>query len=128
MAISIIGLLVTIGVVSYSSVLKNSRDAKRKADLEQIRAAEEMYRSVNGLYPSVAPGNCTNIQPTISPYLPKTPSDPKSTQNYYCDNSLGSTYTVGSALETGSGSCAANGCGASTNCNYCVGPYGQTYP
>jgi len=42
--IGIISLLVTFGTGIYSSAQRSSRDAKRKADLEQIAAALELYR------------------------------------------------------------------------------------
>lgn len=50
-SVSIIAILISIAVVQYSSVNKRSRDGKRKADLEQIRTALEMYRADKGEYP-----------------------------------------------------------------------------
>ena len=47
---TVIAILTVIGVVSYSSVNKRSRDVKRKSDIEQIRSALEMYRSDYGYY------------------------------------------------------------------------------
>lgn len=89
---TIIGLLAGAGAVSYSSLVKSSRDARRKADLEQIRAALEMYRSSNNTYPSTSSawwGACsgygskpdtgaTGYVPNLAPqYIPKLPHDPK---------------------------------------------------
>lgn len=51
-ATTIIAVLTAIGVVSYTSASRNSRDAKRLADVEQIRAALEMYRADVGDYPA----------------------------------------------------------------------------
>lgn len=51
-AATIIILLTTIGVVSYQTAARNSRNAKRKADLETVRQAMIMYRSENGVYPT----------------------------------------------------------------------------
>ena len=48
---TIIGLLASGAIVSYQQLLKQSRDAKRKTDLEQVRAALEMYRSNEDTYP-----------------------------------------------------------------------------
>jgi prepilin-type N-terminal cleavage/methylation domain-containing protein len=49
--IAIIGILITVGSVSYQRAVRLSRDSKRKTDLEQIRQALETYRSENGTYP-----------------------------------------------------------------------------
>ena len=48
-AVSIIAILISIGVVSYGSVNKRSRDAKRKGDIEQLRSGLEMYRRIMGI-------------------------------------------------------------------------------
>lgn len=62
--IAIIGILVAAGVYSYSGTQKSARDAKRKVDLEQLRAALEMYRSNDpaGKYPCTGTGpNCSGM-------------------------------------------------------------------
>jgi general secretion pathway protein G len=121
--VTIIGMLMAVTAVSYSQFSKQSRDARRKADLEQIRAALEMYRSNNDAYFDFASNNCSGIGATLHAYLSTVPSDPKSTQSYQCEISLDS-YTIGAFLESdSSGSCIAVGCGNS--CNYCLGPYGK---
>lgn len=133
--VTIIGLLTVAGAVSYSQFVKQSRDAKRKVDIEQIRAAIEIYRSNNSLYPLTAAfdfSNCSNpgtISDASSTYLSKTPNDPKcSTMKYYYSSSDGSTYSIAVRLEGSSvGSCiAADACGVGYYCNYCLGSYGQT--
>jgi len=48
---TIVAVLSVIGVASYTSINKRSRDAKRKSDLEQVRSALEMYRVDTGHYP-----------------------------------------------------------------------------
>lgn len=127
---TIIALLASAGMVSYSQFSKQSRDAKRKADIEQIRAALEMFRSSSSgsTYPTSA-GSCNNLASYLvsgSPsFLSTIPQDPQSTtQNYYYDCEISSqTYTVASYLETSSKSCSQT-CGSSKNCRYQVGPYG----
>ncbi|MFN4212442.1 MAG: type II secretion system protein [Microgenomates group bacterium] len=94
---TIIGLLAAGGIVSYSQFSKQSRDAKRKADLEQIRAALEMYRSNNSTYPTTGGawwGACTNYGshqdtgtngyvPNLAPtYIQKLPHDPRENQSF----------------------------------------------
>jgi prepilin-type N-terminal cleavage/methylation domain-containing protein len=50
--VGIISILATIGLTSYSSITKQSRDAKKKGDLESLRSALELYRSDNNYYPT----------------------------------------------------------------------------
>jgi prepilin-type N-terminal cleavage/methylation domain-containing protein len=49
--IGIIGILIGIGTVSYSTVQRKARDAKRKQDLKSIQNCLEQYYSVNQRYP-----------------------------------------------------------------------------
>lgn len=135
-------LLVTAGAVSYTSLNRSSRDGKRKADLEQIRAALEMYRSDNGRYPvagnavgeihvnSCDAGTLFQNPAGTTTYLTAVPRDPQcsATKKYYY-NAPGPTYsdyTLAAALENVDTVCQnLNGgqCGGS-NCTSCVGPYG----
>ncbi len=77
--VAIMAILLAAGIVSYSSVTRRSRDAKRKADMEQIRQALELYRADNLSYP----GACTDYVSTclsgaaFSTYMSTLPSDPK---------------------------------------------------
>jgi general secretion pathway protein G len=86
---TIITVLTVIGVVSYGSVNKRSRDVKRKSDIEQIRSALEMYRSDNGGYPAVntsAFGNASALDAggLVATYMPSVPADPQPSQyNYF---------------------------------------------
>ena len=49
--IAIIGVLITIGVQSYTALNKQARDGRRASDLQTIRTALESYRSQEGEYP-----------------------------------------------------------------------------
>lgn len=85
-ATMIVAMLSIIGVVSYNSVNKRSRDAKRKSDLEQVRSALEMYRTDNGWYPGSSQVfiPLTDLSSSLVPtYLPSIPADPKGTTYYY---------------------------------------------
>lgn len=123
---TIIALLAAVAAVSYSSLSKSSRDAKRKADLEQVRAAIEIYRSNNdsSSYPT---GDWTALGTAlIGPpkYIESMPSDPVSSKyNYYYSGSV-SDYTIGAYLESSS-STTCGACGTGIVCNYCLGPYGK---
>ncbi|MBU1292205.1 type II secretion system GspH family protein, partial [Patescibacteria group bacterium] len=54
--IAIIGLLASIVLVSLNSARAKARDARRKADLNQIRLALEMYYDSYNRYPQA--GSC----------------------------------------------------------------------
>jgi len=70
--IAIIGILVAMGTVSYSTAQKKARDAQRRADLKAIQNAfEQYYAQNNGSYPTgcASPGTS---------YLPNgLPTDPR---------------------------------------------------
>ena len=122
--VTIISLLTSFAVVSYTQLSKQSRDARRKTDLEQIRAALEMYRSNNNeYYSAIFNNNCNNVT-WLTSYIATMPSDPKSLPRYYRCYILANDYTLGAYLETGGTVSCMNFCGG-VNCNYCVGPYGE---
>ena len=75
--ITIIAVVFAAGVVSYTAISKNSRNARRGADLEAIRQALEMCRSIDGEYPvSVYPSVVCPLSTEIVT-LTSTPLDPK---------------------------------------------------
>lgn len=118
---TIISLLASGGMVIYSQFSKQARDAKRKLDLENVRAALEMYKSTNSVYPD---GSWNDLNSFLIPqYLGSLPDDPKSTFSYYYESTDGSDYTIAAQLEIGGTTCVTGECGE--NCNYCLGPYGQ---
>ena len=104
--VTIIGMLVVItlyGSLSQASHL--ARDARRKADIENVRAALESYRSTYGGYPQ----NITTLTTTSPPYLKTVPTDPEvdnpypySPANCAVANGLNlcSTYIISADLET----------------------------
>jgi prepilin-type N-terminal cleavage/methylation domain-containing protein len=92
--IAIIGILVAITTMVYSSSLKRSRDGQRKTDLDSIKNALEQYYLDNRNYPSFnsARGNiynarwqfeaglvsnCASNRAALAPLiLPTIPEDP----------------------------------------------------
>ncbi len=133
--VTIISLLASIAAVSYSRFVKQSKDARRKSDVEQIRAAIELYRNFKGTYPSpaAAPGmlfgsgsiDDSTVVPTIS-YMSKIPTDPMpATYNYYFTSPgpAYQDYTLCAYVEGGDTTSISASCGSA--CNYCMGPYGQ---
>jgi len=122
--VTIIMLLTATAVVTYSTFLKQSRDAKRKADLGQISAALEMYRSNNVGYPN---GNWSNLSVLTSGtiYIQSLPSDPKSSSYSYYYIGSNTDYTLGAHLENVATTCQSLTTQCTSNCTYCLGPYGQ---
>lgn len=96
---TLIIILTTIGLVSYNKSLLNSRNAKRKTDLETIRQALVMHKLDNGRYPNKTTqiaGGDNDLG--IATYLQTEPQDPKHD---------GATYYY---QYTGTGTCTAAGC------------------
>ena len=90
--ITIIAVVFAAGVVSYTAISKNSRDARRRADLESMRQALEMCRSIAGEYPSSVYGGtesssivCTDTNSTVT--MASTPLDPRP-----CEADVDGTY------------------------------------
>lgn len=96
--IAIIGILITVGSVSYTRAVKLSRDARRKTDLEQIRQALETFRSesATGIYPA----NKGLLVPT---YITTFPLDPKENATFtytYTPNGTFRTYSLCATTES----------------------------
>lgn len=116
--ISIIALLTMVGLTNFKVANQKARDGRRQGDLEQIKAALELYRTDEGEYPgSVTPG-ATIESATGTIYMNEVPDDPLSTQTYYYSSDT-DTYTLCAALELGtSGACGGASCGTGVTCNY----------
>jgi len=87
--VTIMAVLIVAGIVSFASVNKRSRDARRKSDVEQIRSALEMYRADEGHYPLTAnPTQFVTITSdstfttALSSYMATIPEDPKNNDDY----------------------------------------------
>jgi general secretion pathway protein G len=130
---TIIVLLASAAFVSYGTINRNSLDAKRRADLEQIRAAIEMYRSNNDTYPTTLSVTCATAGDAFASggvtYLGKLPGDPKCTASTYYYTATADDYTLAAELEGSDPGCASapggSSCGTGNPCNYCLGPYGE---
>lgn len=113
--IGIVSIIVAFAAVSYSTINRRSRDTKRKADVEQLRSALEMYRSDNGVYPNtgISYANVSNLGSTlVSNYLPAIPPDPLSTQFYsYLATNNNYGYCLSAKLE---GETPTNSCNPDT--------------
>lgn len=127
--ISIIGILIGLSVFGLQGARKSSRDAVRKADLEQIRSGLGMYKADCNAYPTTAkftlPSATTLIGNGSTPscvisntYISQVPTDSITGQNYSY-SSDGVTYHLCALLEeapspamdvSGCGSCGAAAC------------------
>lgn len=121
--IAIIGVLSMLSLVAVNSVREAGRDAKRKTDLETIRAAVELYKSDAGVYPgAIVIGGSITYSGKV--YLSIVPDDPSIGRDYLYNVSAGKYYLC-AALEGGTGdvNCAAGtgaaaSCGTGVSCNY----------
>ncbi len=118
---TIIAVLIGVGLVSYQGARKSSRDAKRKADLEQIRSALEIYRTDCKTYPNPITQLSDESSCNGSIYMAEVPGDPGSCRYVYTRSSA-NTYTLCAQLEIPSSVVVdINGCGSCGTgcaCNY----------
>ncbi len=100
--ISIIGILIGIGAVSYTTAQKKGRDAKRHGDLKAMQSVyEQFYSNPDNNYSY--PIDCDPSY--ISSYAPGGwPTDPKNAAPYvYTKNCSTSSYCFCANLEGGGG-------------------------
>lgn len=127
--ITIMGILMGILLVSYQGARVSARDGKRKADLEQIRSALQMYHSDCGVYPSgldfSGSGSLIGQEDACdgNNYMTQIPQDPLSGANYTYKYKLLSEHTYALCAFLEGGGTAVTGCGgncSSVACNYKV--------
>lgn len=110
--ITIMAVIFAAAVVSYTTISMNARNARRKSDIEAIRQALEMCRSIAGVYPTNIYPSDNNIvcdnSPTNTITMAVTPIDPKPcgtpavSQYVYISN--GDTYSItATCMENNSG-------------------------
>lgn len=130
-AATIIAVLASVAIVSYSTASKNSRDAKRKSDIANLAAALELYRADNDIY--IAAGGAPRVEDVLGPlvsggYINELPMDPKpytfSTQRGYRYSNIGAgtgVYCLFAIMEN-----TSNGNESSEGVNPCSYTYGDT--
>jgi prepilin-type N-terminal cleavage/methylation domain-containing protein len=133
--ISIIGILVGLSIFGLQGARKASRDAVRKADLEQIRSGLGMYKADCNSYPltlnlysstSLHGDGTSSSCLSGNVYISATPIDPISPSAGYLYNSPnGVTYSICASLEQGG---PAVSCGASSDCGGVTCNYKVTNP
>jgi general secretion pathway protein G len=110
--IAIIGILSSVVLASLSTARAKSRDARRIADIDQIRTALELYNDSTGAYPSFTSASLqsftssdtTGVGLIVPAYMSKLPSDPTAANRY---------YYCGQALR-GDGACSGSPSASST--------------
>ena len=127
-AISIVSLIATITTFGVQGARSAARDAKRKTDLQTIKAALELFYSDCGYYPAPA---SSNQVPTplvgdngnarcaaANVYLSTVPADPQSTAKRYFYNrgATNTSYTLCASLEELPNPVDNTGCNTSGNC------------
>jgi type II secretory pathway pseudopilin PulG len=106
--IAIIGLLASVVLVSVGHVRRKAKDAKRVADLDELKKAVEMYYVDNGHYPNVASVTCSANgwsylkSALVANYIAKLPTDPGSSSYLYCSDlrAASQEYILRARLET----------------------------
>ena len=123
--ISIIGIMIGLGAVSYTTAQKKGRDSRRLGDMRAMQAVYEQYYS-DPAHSYQYPLDCGDA--AIAPYAPSGwPDDPKNSTPYvYTTNCSVSGYCFCAALESGvgnSGSAAdatCSGLNSGTTSFFCV--------
>ncbi len=149
--ISIIAILAGLLMSNFVGVRQRGRDAQRKADIQQIRSALELYRADMGAYPIIVGGWAYSTAgdswiPGLTPqYMQKVPKDPvnNATQPWLSGNysyayfsaglctvaSGGKYYALAIRLENTSDQTTGNtvnyGGSGDSACN--IGPFANTY-
>ena len=124
--ISIMGIIMGLSIFGLLGARESARDGRRKADIEEIRASVEIYKSDCNSYPSTISDDLVgDDSPTAcsadNVYIDTLPVDPITPDADYLYWSNGTTYEICAYLEQVTGDPVTCGgstvCGGST-CNY----------
>jgi prepilin-type N-terminal cleavage/methylation domain-containing protein len=80
-SIVVIGILVSIMLVSYGGIQQRSRDSDRASDITQLKIAIEKYHADTSTYPSVCSADnvecaASSLATALNPYIKTIPHDP----------------------------------------------------
>ena len=116
--VTIIGILSAVGVANFKVANQKARDGRRQGDLQQIRAALELYRTDQNVYPTTAQFT-SPLAAGGTTYMSDVPTDPTTGYLYVYTSTTGATYTLCSGLELGitTQTGCGTGCGTAT-CRY----------
>lgn len=114
--IAIIGILISMSTVAYTSAQKKARDSRRRSDIKATQSGFEQYYADNsGSYPATC-SLSTTYMPNGMPTDPKTGVAYTSTTNWYSCSTT--AYCVCAALEGETNT--------TTNCSGGAAPAGYT--
>lgn len=123
--ISIIGVLVAVSIFGLSGARESSRDARRKSDLELIKAGLEIYKADCNIYPATIPPPGSPLNGSGSPvscavsntYISSIPQDPIPDSRNYAYRVVGNGYELYASLEQ-EDLLVLPGVSCGTECNY----------
>lgn len=119
--ITVIAILMTIAIVSFTRIQKQARDTKRKADIRTIETALQARFTEFQAYPVVeAPAQpASTVLGTdvlVPNYMPSVPTAPLgstslngNTDYMYVSDALGFSYSLCTTLETATASAGVSG-------------------
>lgn len=93
--ITVIAILATIGVMSFTRVQMQARDTRRKADVRSIETALQAYYTEIGTYPAT-------VAALVPTYVPVAPVPPKGAgqTSYTYNTDTNTKYAVCAVMET----------------------------
>ena len=132
--ISIIGVLIGLSAFGLQGARQSARDARRVADIEQIRSGLELYKADCGDYPDndqmPSVGDLVGDDSSLScdidnEYISNIPRDPNPGKQYRYNRMTPTTYEICASMETSSSTVSCAGmtpglCGVGITCSYRV--------
>jgi len=123
--IVILGVLAALITGNFFTSLKKGRDAKRKADLEQIQRALELYYEDKKAYPLTTAlifGSALSDPVSGKVYMQKVPDDPISGKDYEYLSTDGTDYKLFACLENNLQILPYESTGSNLACGNCRNP------
>lgn len=99
--ITIIGILATGAVTTFTSQIQKARDTTRISDIQAIQSAVEQVYQDYSEYPDDSA--IATFATDVEDYLPNLPSDSKNTENCQNDQACGYVYAVWDSNWDGTG-------------------------
>jgi len=112
--IAIIGMLSALLLPNFMAARERSRDSKRKADLQQIQRALEMYRQdqppAADPYPNTLPACNTSLVSGSVVYMNKVPCDPLGSAYFYSPDQTNIKFNLCACIENTADPDAVDSC------------------
>lgn len=110
--ISIIGIIMTLSIISLSKIRQDTNDTKKISDIKQIQSALELYRANEGYYPeTLSPGQ--SLISSSTTYMINIPSNSEMNNSIICSSTdyiytkINKSYTLDFCLNKASGNLEA---------------------